>query len=72
LLGRSSYQPQPTSQTSRTPINTLSKDALPTIALPMILAEEEAYSDSFTQFTISLFEDFDFDQALKKANEIYD
>lgn len=72
LLGRSSYQPQPTSQTSRTPINTLSKDALPTIALPMILAEEEAYSDSFTQFTIFLFEDFDFDQALKKANEIYD
>lgn len=38
----------------------------------MILAEEEAYSDSFTQFTIFLFEDFDFDQALKKANEIYD
>lgn len=70
LLGRSNYQPQP--QTSRTPINTLSKDAIYTVALPIIIAEEEVYSDAFTKFTVALLDEFDFERAIKLANDIYD
>ena len=36
----------------------------------MIVQEVETYSDSFTQFTIALLEDFDFEQALVLANQI--
>lgn len=71
LLGRSSsYQPQIVTQNIRTTITPLSKDALQTVALPMVLAEEEIYSDSFTKFTTALLEDFDFDAALKLANQM--
>jgi len=70
LLGRSNYQPQP--QTSRTPINTLAKDALYTVALPIIMAEEDVYSDAFTKFSIALLEEFDFERAMKLANDIFD
>ena len=41
-----------------------------TIALPMILREKEAYSDSFTQFTEALFEDFAFEDAIALADQM--
>lgn len=31
------------------------------------MAEQEAYSDSFTKFTIALLEEYDFEQALELA-----
>ncbi len=68
LLGRShQYQPQPMTQASRTQITALEKDSLQTIGLPIIIAEQDAYSDSFTKFTIALLEDYDFEQALEFA-----
>jgi hypothetical protein len=36
------------------------------------LAEEEVYSDSFTKFTVALLDEFDFDRAIKLANDIFD
>lgn len=71
LLGRShAYQPQPTAQSSRTQISTLQKDALEAIGMPIISAESEVYSDSFTQFSVALFECYDFDEALKLASQM--
>ena len=45
-------------------------DALETIALPLILKEKASYSDSFTQFTEALFEDFEFDEAIALADQM--
>ena len=71
LLGRShQYQPQPTPQTSRTQISPLEKDALLTVGLPIILAEQDVYADSFTKFSVSLLEDYDFEQSLAFAREM--
>jgi hypothetical protein len=62
LLGRShQYQPQPSPQTSRTQISPLEKDALQTIGMPIILAEQDVYSDSFTKFSVALLEEYDFE-----------
>lgn len=75
LLGRSQYQPQPNQQSAQTKsvqISSLNRDALPQIALPIILSEKAVYSDSFTQFTEALFEDFEFDRAIKLANALAD
>lgn len=36
-----------------------------------MLAEKEVYSDSFTQFTEALFEEFDFEQAIELAEKLY-
>lgn len=36
----------------------------------MVIAEKEAYSDVFTQFTESLLDDFDFENALLLCAEI--
>jgi hypothetical protein len=72
LLGRShQYQPQPSPQTSRTQISPLEKDALQTIGMPIILAEQDVYSDSFTKFSVALLEEYDFEQALHFARELY-
>ncbi len=49
-------------------ISSLNRDALPQIALPIIQSEKAVYSDSFTQFTEALFEDFDFDKACELAD----
>ena len=49
-------------------LSLLKNDAMETIALPMILREKEAYSDSFTQFTEALFEDFAFEDAIALAD----
>lgn len=38
--------------------------------MPIILQEQEAYSDSFTRFSIQLFDNYDFEQALESAKEI--
>lgn len=72
LLGRSQYQPQPqaSAQTSRTQISSLPKNTLEQIALPIVLAEQDVYSDSFTRFLVALLEDYDFDEALKCAKEL--
>jgi hypothetical protein len=48
----------------------LQKDALETIGMPVILAENDVYSDSFTKFAIALLEDYDFEQALHFAQEL--
>ena len=48
----------------------LQNDALEKIALPMILREKDSYSDSFTQFTEALFEDFDFEEAIALADQM--
>lgn len=40
------------------------------VALPIVLAEQEVYSDSFTKFLIALLEDYDFDAALKYARAL--
>lgn len=68
LLGRSNYQAAPKS--NNVYIATLDKDCLARIALPIILEEKSAYSDAFTQFTEALFEEFDFDEAIRLAEEI--
>jgi hypothetical protein len=70
LLGRSQYQPQPQPQSSKFQISPLDRDALPKIALPMILSEKSVYSDSFTQFTEALFEEFDFEKACELADAL--
>ncbi len=54
----------------RNAISSTPKNALPEIGLQAILAEKETYSDSFTQYAEQLFEEFDFDQAVVKANEL--
>jgi len=38
--------------------------------MPIISAEQDVYSDAFTQFSVSLFECYDFDAALKFANQM--
>ncbi len=48
----------------------MQKDALETIGMPVILAENDVYSDSFTKFAIALLEDYDFEQALHFAQEL--
>ena len=63
LLGRSEYQPAPDNSRSLV-IAKLPRNALPSIGLPIVLQEKEAYSDGFTKFTEALFEDFDFEQAI--------
>lgn len=72
LLGRSQYQPQPQQQTQSksVQISSLNRDALPQIALPIIQSEKGVYSDSFTQFTEALFEDFDFERACELADAL--
>jgi hypothetical protein len=65
LLGRSASAPQPNQQNSKTHITPLQKDALEAIALPIVQSEHECYSDAFTKFTMALFDDYDFDEALK-------
>lgn len=50
----------------------MQKDALQTIALPIVLSEKPAYSDVFTQFTESLLDDFDFENALELCKDIGD
>jgi len=67
LLGRSVYQPQPD---ARKDIVKLQRNALPVIALPIIMAEKDNYSDSFTQFTETLFEEFDFEGAIELAEKL--
>lgn len=47
-------------------------NALPKIALPIILAEKEIYSDSFTQYTEALFKEFDFELATELADKMAD
>jgi hypothetical protein len=64
LLGRSEYQPQPDAQKTQHIVK-LQRNALPSIALPIIMAEKDNYSDSFTQYTEALFEDFDFEKAIE-------
>jgi uncharacterized tellurite resistance protein B-like protein len=70
LLGRSNYQPRPQANKSRVQLSQLKHDALESIALPLILREQDVYSDSFTQFTAALFEDFDFEAAIDLANKM--
>ena len=41
-----------------------------TIALPVILREKSTYSDSFTQFTEALLEEFDFEAAVEFADQM--
>ena len=36
----------------------------------MILREKDTYSDSFTQFTEALFEEFDFEEAISLADQM--
>ena len=72
LLGRSNYQPQPKAQLTKKEIHPLPVNALPKIALPIIVQEKEIYSDSFTQFTEALFEEFDFDLAIELADKMAD
>ena len=47
-------------------------NALPKIALPIIVQEKDVYSDSFTQFTEALFNEFDFDLAIELADKMAD
>ena len=68
LLGRSNYQPRPQANKSRVQLSILQNNALETIALPVILREKSSYSDSFTQFTEALFEDFDIERAIELAD----
>lgn len=72
LLGRSNYQPQPKAQLTKKEIHPLPVNALPKIALPIIAQEKDVYSDSFTQFTEALFEEFDFDSAIELAEKMAD
>lgn len=72
LLGRSQYQPQPNAQKTKKEIHPLSVNALSKIALPIIVQEKEIYSDSFTQFTEALFQDFDFELATELADKMAD
>ena len=68
LLGRSNYQPRPQANKSRVQLSLLKNNALETIALPVIMREKQTYSDSFTQFTEALFEEFDFEEAIRLAD----
>ncbi len=72
LLGRSNYQPDVQTSKSRVQISALQSNALETIALPMILREKRNYSDSFTKFTETLFEDFEFEDAIALADQMRD
>lgn len=71
ILGRSQTYYQQPSANIRIPFSPLSKDSLHSIALPIILAEKDVYSDSFTKFTIALLDDYDFDNALIFAKEMF-
>jgi hypothetical protein len=42
-------------------VTPLPKDSIEQIALPIILAEQDVYSDSFTRFITALFDDYDTD-----------
>jgi len=67
LLGRSGSYQQPLTQTKHN-ISPLAKDSLLTVALPIILAEQDVYSDNFTKFTAALLDEYDFDAARDYAN----
>lgn len=51
-------------------IAVLDKDVLHEVALPIIQSESHAYTDNFTKFVEELFEEFDFDEAVKLAYQI--
>jgi len=38
--------------------------------MPIIMAEKDVYSDAFTQFSIALLDDYDFEAALKLAGDM--
>ena len=40
------------------------------MVLPLIEEESHCYSDSFTRFLLTLFEEFNFDKALKECEEM--
>jgi hypothetical protein len=67
LLGRSTSYQQPPQSTNRN-ISALPKDSLISIALPIILAEQDVYSDNFTKFTTALLDEYDFEAAREFAN----
>lgn len=71
LLGRSSYQPNEGNKNFKMSVTQLQVNALPTIALPVIKRSKAEYSDSFTNFTEALFEDFDFEAATDFANKMH-
>jgi hypothetical protein len=48
----------------------LQKDALESVGMPIILAEHDVYSDSFTKFAVALLDDYDFESALHFASEL--
>jgi hypothetical protein len=50
--------------------HTINKNALQSIALPIIQEEKEIYSDNFTQFLETLFQEYDFDRALELALQL--
>lgn len=52
------------------PAPTVSKNSLQIVGLPIVLADQEKYSDAFTKFTVAMFEDIDLDEALKLAAEL--
>lgn len=70
LLGRSNYQPRVQANKSRVQLSSLQSNALETIALPLIIREKESYSDSFTQFTEALLENFEFEDAIALADQM--
>jgi hypothetical protein len=71
LLGRSTYQPELKPHKTKIPVPVLQNDVLEKLALPIILREKDAYSDSFTQFTEALCADFDFEEAIKLADRMH-
>jgi len=70
LLGRSNYQPRVQANKSRVQLSSLQSNALETIALPLIIREKDSYSDSFTQFTEALLENFEFEDAIALADQM--
>lgn len=47
-------------------------EALQTIALSLVMEEQEACSNALTQFVVALYNDFNFDKALTLAKKIED
>lgn len=72
LLGRSTYQPELKHHKTKIPVPILQNDALEKIALPVILREKCEYSDSFTQYTEALLEEFDFEEAIRLADQMHE
>ena len=70
LLGRSGSYQQPLQQTKHN-ISPLPKESLLSVALPIILAEQDVYSDNFTKFTSALLDEYDFDAAREFANQLF-